>query len=463
MNDTPALFENLPAHQAPEPAVKAGPRLRTAERHQIEYRPMCLDELLPQDHRVRQVWKFVLGLNLAAMLNIIKAVEGHPGRPAADPQILVALWLYATVKGIVSAREVARLCNEHLAFRWLCGGVGMNAKTLADFRVDHGDALEQLLIDSFAALMKAGVAHLDRAAQDGVRVRAAAGAASFRREKTLQEYRAEAEQRVRELQAEAQKDPGAGARKRLAAQKRGAEDRERRVKEALAVVQELQSKQQKKAEKPKRASKNKADADNSTAKDNNKEDEKKETEPRASMTDPEARVMKMADGGYRPAYNVQFASDTVSGAIAGVSVDNIGADNGKMAPMNDKLAADYGQRPKEHLVDGGYNKLEDIESLAKAGVTIYAPLKKSRNEKDDPHAPKKKDSPEIAAWRKRMGTDEAKGIYKERAATAECVNAQARGRGLTQFVVRGVKKVLNCARWHALTHNMMCSWRLLPA
>jgi transposase len=443
--------------------VNAGPRLRTAERHQIEYRPMCLDELLPQDHRVRQVWKFVLGLNLSAILKLIKAVEGHPGRPAADPQILVALWLYATVKGIASAREIARLCYEHLAFRWLCGGVGMNAKTLADFRVDHGDAMEQLLIDSFAALMKAGVARLDRAAQDGVRVRAAAGAASFRREKTLLEYRAEAEQRVRELQAEAQKDPGAGARKRLAAQKRGAEDRERRVKEALTGVQELQSKQQAKAEKPKRSYKKEADTDkNSTNKDDKKAAKKKETEPRASMTDPDARVMKMADGGYRPAYNVQFISDTVSGAVAGVSVDNVGADNGKMAPMNDKLAADYGQRPTEHLVDGGYSKFEDIEVLTKAGVTVYAPLKKSRNKKTDVQAPKKKDSPEVAAWRERMETDEAKEIYKERAATAECVNAQARGRGLTQFVVRGVEKVQTCALWHALTHNMMCSWRLVP-
>ena len=405
----------------------------------------------------------MLGLNLSAILNIIKSVEGHPGRPAADPQILVALWLYATVKGIASAREVARLCYEHLAFRWLCGGVGMNAKTLADFRVDHGEALEQLLIDSFAALMKAGVAHLDRAAQDGVRVRAAAGAASFRREKTLLEYRAEAEQRVRELQVEAQKDPGARARKRLAAQKRGVEDRERRVKEALTVVQELQSKQQVEAERPKRAYKKKTDTDkNSAKKDDKKEAEKKETEPRASMTDSEARVMKMADGGYRPAYNVQFISDTVSGAVAGVSVDNIGADNGKMAPMNDKLAADYGQRPKAHLVDGGYNKFEDIEALTKAGVTVYAPLKKSRNKKTDAQAPKKKDSPEVAAWRERMETDEAKEIYKKRAATAECVNAQARGRGLTQFVVRGVKKVLTCACWHALTHNMMCSWRLVP-
>jgi transposase len=463
MNNTSGLFESLPTHTAPERAAKSSPRLRTAERNQIECVPVCLDELIPLDHRVRQVWKFVQVLKLGTILSGIKSVEGHPGRPSADPKILVALWLYATVIGIASAREVSRLCKEHIAFRWLCGGVGMNAKTLADFRVDHGEALEQLLIDSFAALVKAGVASLDRTAQDGVRVRASAGSGSFRRERTLEEYRAEAAKRVQDLRAEAQKDPGAGARKRVAAQKRGAEDRERRITAALALVRELQAEQDKEAQRPKRPRKKKAETNDKSSEQGN---EKKENKPRASMTDPEARIMKMADGGFRPAYNVQFSSDPVSGATSGVSVDNIGSDKGKMAPMSDKIAKDYGQRPKEHLADGGFNKLEDVEALAEAGVTVYMPIKKSRKSRGqdcDLHAPKPKDSLAVAEWRKRMGTEEAKEIYKERAATAECVNAQARQHGLTQFVVRGTQKVLTCSLWYALTHNMMCSWRLLEA
>lgn len=421
---------------------------------------MCLDELVPEDHRVRLVWGFVQRLNLAAMLSGIRAVEGRPGRPAADPQVLVALWLYATVEGIVSAREVARLCNDHLAFRWLCGGVGMNAKTLADFRVGHGEALERLPIDSFAALLKAGVARLDRIAQDGVRVRASAGAASFRRQPTLEECLAGAQERVRELRAEAGKDPGAGERRRAAAQKRGAEDRERRIKEALAVTKELVAKQQEKARREaERASK----TEGKKAPEKSEKQKKKEAVPRASTADADARIMKMADGGFRPAFNVQFASDTASGAIAGVSVDNIGSDKGKMAPMNGKIAEDYGQRPKEHLADGGYNKLKDVEVLTEAGVTVYMPVNQPRDESCDPYTPKPSDSPAVAAWRKRMGTEEAKEIYKERAATAECNNAQARYRGLTQFVVRGVEKVKSCALWQGLTHNMVCTWRLLSA
>ena len=186
------------------------------------------------------------------------------------------------------------------------------------------------------------------------------------------------------------------------------------------------------------------------------------SEPRASTTDAQARVMKMADGGFRPAYNVQFATDTKSAAIAAVSVDNIGSDMGKMAPMSDALVGQYGERPRQHLVDGGFVKFDDIEALAGNGIEVFAPVPKPRDSRDR-HAPQDGDSPAVAAWRKRMGGDKAKEIYKQRAATAECANAQARNRGLTQFLVRGVEKVKIVAMWHALTHNMICSWRLIEA
>ena len=166
-DDAAELFEALPDQAAPERVGGGAPRLRQAERGQIEWRPFSLDELIPEDHRVRLVWQFVAELDLTLLLAAIKSVEGHAGHAAADPRILMALWLYATVKGIGSARELARLCEEHVAFRWLCGGVGMNAKTLADFRVDHGAVLERLLADSFTALVQAGVASLDRVAPDG--------------------------------------------------------------------------------------------------------------------------------------------------------------------------------------------------------------------------------------------------------------------------------------------------------
>ena len=184
-------------------------------------------------------------------------------------------------------------------------------------------------------------------------------------------------------------------------------------------------------------------------------------EARVSTTDPPATVMKMADGGFRPAYNVQFASDTRSGAVAGVAVDNSGSDMGKMAPMNAALAKDYGERPRQHLADGGYVKFDDIEELEKAGVDVYAPVPAPRDKSRDRYAPQQDDAPAIAAWRKRMNEDVAKDIYKERAATAERTNAQARNRGLRQFLVCGVDKVKSIALMHGLTHNMVCGWRLI--
>src|SRR3954468_14186213 len=451
------LFEGLPELVSPERGGGRGAaRLRMAERRQVELRAISLEDLVPADHRVRLVWRFVEGLDLSGFQAAIKAVEGQPGHPPADPRILVALWLFATIEGIGSARAVARLCDEHIAYQWLCGGVGMNAKTLADFRVDHGTLLERLLVDSFTALVRAGVASLDRIAQDGVRVRASAGAASFRRDSTLEGCRSAAEQAVRDLRAEG--DPGALSRRQAAARQRAAEERERRVREALAVTRELRAQQEEKARREaERAARQAAQAtagEAAPAKERPKE-------PRASTTDAQARIMKMADGGYRPACNVQFASDTRSGAIAGVSVDTVGSDMGKMAPMNEALAADYGQRPGQHLADGGFAKLADIADLAHAGV--YVPVPTPRNAERDRYAPLPGDPPEVAAWRERMNTDDAKAIYKERAQTAECANAQARNRGLKQFLVRGLEAVTATALWYALAHNMACTWRLVWA
>ena len=460
-NENEELFETLAAQAAPERIGVAAPRLRTAERRQVEWRPVSLEELVPDDHRVRAVWRFVEGLDLSALLGPIKSLEGRPGHPAADPRILLALWLFATIEGVESARQVARLCGEHIAYRWLCGGVGMNAKTLADFRVGHGAALEALLIDSF--VVTAGVASLDRVAQDGVRVRASAGAASFRRHSTLEDCREEAAQAVRRLQEEASRDPGAASRREAAARLRAARDRERRVEKALMLTRELHGQQQERVQRHEERAFREKQKRSAAGKSEPEKEQRREKEPRASTTDSEARVMKMADGGFRPAYNVQFASDTQSGAVAGVAVDNNGSDMGKMAPMNEALAANYGERPRQHLANGGYSKFDDIEALEKAGVEVYAPVPAPRDKNRDRYAPQPGDAPAIAAWRERMGSEAAKGIYKERAATAECTNAQARNRGLRQFLVRGACKVKSIALLHGLTHNMVCGRRLIAA
>jgi transposase len=373
----------------------------------------------------------VEGLDVTPLYERIQAVEGEAGRSATDPKILLALWLYATLETVGAARALNRLCTAHIAYQWLCGGVPMNYHTLADFRTAHGAFLDTLLTQGVAALMAEGLVELERVAQDGVRVRASAGAASFRRRKTLEACLAEAEAQVRTLRAELEADPGATTARQRAARERAARERQARVAQALAHLPALEAKK-KPDERPK---------------------------ARASTTDPEARVMKMADGGYRPAYNLQFAADTASQVIVGVDATNAGTDHGQLAPMVAQVEERHQQPPAAMLVDGGFATKEDIAAVSDR-TTVYAPVQKPKDPTRDPHAPLPTDTPAVAAWRQRMGTPEAQAIYKERAATAECVNAQARNRGLRQLCVRGLAKVRVIALWYALAHNLMRAFAL---
>lgn len=408
------------------------PRVKCPQRDQIEYRACCWNDLLPEDHQARIVWDYVMGLDLSALYGRIKAVQRHAGQSAIDPRILFALWLYATLRGIGSARELARRCDPRLgevAFQWICGGVSVNYHTLADFRTEHVELLDQTLTNSVAVLRNEGLVTLDRVAQDGMKVRASAGAASFRRRPTLEDHLAEAKAQIEALKQEREADPAATSRRQQAARQRAARQRAERLAKALEQLEEVEGKK-KPSEKPK---------------------------ARASSTDPEARVMKMGDGGFRPAYNVQLATETESQIITGVDVTNSGGDQGKLAPMVEQHEGRYEEPPKEMLVDGGFAKKDDITQVSppEGKTTVYAPVQKAKKDDLDPHTPREDDSPAVAEWRTRMATDEAKEIYKERAATAECVNAIARNRGLQQFRVRGSPKVKAVILWYVLAHNLM--------
>jgi len=422
------LFDLGEPVATPRPTVGGGtPRLRYAHREQVEVRLCSLDELIVAEHEVRQVWAYVAGLDLSAVLATIKAVAGGAGASATDPRILFSLWLYATLRKVGSARELDRRCREDIAFQWLCGGVTLNYHTLADFRTEHGTVLDQLLTSSVAVLLEQELVTLDRVAEDGMRVRANAGASSFRRGPRLQQFLEEAEQQVAALKRELAEDPAAGTRRQRAARQHAAEDREKRVRQALEQLPEVEAAKQ--------------------AKDKDK--------ARVSTTDADARVMKMGDGGFRPALNVLLATDTQTQIIVGVEVSSSGGDQGKLAPMVEQLEQRYDTKPKEMLVDGGFAKKEDIETVGQGGTTVYAPVPTPKDPQRDPHTPLASDTPQVAEWRARMATPAAKEIYKERASTAECVNAQARNRGLHQFTVRGRAKARAVVLWYVLAHNML--------
>ena len=418
---------------APE-AVHGEARVLRPNRAQLLLRPTDLESLLSEDHPARAVWDFVTGLDLSPLYAEIQSREGQAGRPAIDPAMLLTLWVYATVEGEGSARGLERLCEQHDAYRWIAGGVRVSYRTLSEFRVAHEAILDALLTQSVARLMEAGLVRLNRVAQDGMRVRASAGAASYRRQKRLRECLRTARTQVARLRRELDEDPGASTRRQKAAREWAARDRLARVERALARLKE----------------------------DTREHPEQVETR-RVSTTDPEARVMKMADGGFRPAYNVQLATATESQVVVGVEVSTAGTDSHALEPMLDQIEQRYGEGVAELLADGGYARHENIEQAEARGCRIYAPVPAPRNADRDPHRPLADDPPAVARWRRRMGTSTAKQKYKDRAATAECVNAQSRNRGLYRLLVRGRRKARSVALLFALAHNAMRTRALVSA
>ncbi len=430
-----------------------GVRVLKPCRNQLQMRSVDLESLLSADHPARIVWAFVEGLDLGPLYAEIKAAGDQPGRPAIDPAVLMALWLVATLDGVGSARALDRLCKEHDAYRWICGGVEVNYHTLSDFRVQHVNFLDDQLTRGVAALMMTGSVTLHRVAQDGVRVRASAGDGSFRRRKRLEKFLALAQEQVSRLRQELEEDPGGTSKRQQAARQRAAREREERVGQALREMEKIEADRRYRTDKgnPRKTPRD----------DSDKPDRRKE--PRVSTTDPQARVMKGPDGGFRPSYNAQFSTDTASQIIVGLAVTNDGTDWEQLPPMTAQLRERYGRCPVESLADGGFARLDAIERTAALGSRVFAPVPAPANSRLDPHQPRPKEPPAIAEWRLRMGTAEAKTVYRQRAATAECVNAQARNRGLRQFLVRGIDKVRAVLLWHALAHNLMRAARPIAA
>lgn len=398
----------------------------------MEWLAATLDELLPADHRARLVWAYTAEFDLAPLYDSIAAVEGGPGRDAIDPRILLALWLYATLEGVGSARAIERLCVDHLGYRWLCGGVGVNRDRLAAFRREHEDALDRFLTQSVTSLVAGGLVSLDAIAQDGSKIHANAGTASARSRKSLRELQKAARKSVRDLKRELEADPGACTARQASARVRAATDREQRISRALSIAQELEAKRDKL--KP------------SLRKKHSKV-------VRISATDPDARKQLMGTGGYRQSVTAQFASDMGARVIVGLDVGH-GNDFGKMDPMASQLEERYGVTPKSWVADAGYAAKHDIEALDARGCDAYVPPLPFGK----PHHPK--DSEAITRWKLRMETPEGETMRQKRSSVAEWAFAGVRNRGLGQLPIRGLSGAKCVLLLQALAHNMLRSWTL---
>jgi transposase len=435
------LFGELPEQAKPQTdmAPFAPPRLREPKRDQIELRSTDIDSLIGEDHLARVIWAFVMGLDLSELENRIKARGSRPGHPTIAPRLMLALWLYATSQGVGSARALARLCDSHDAYRWLCGGVSVNHHTLGDFRIECADVLDRLLSEQLASLAEAGVVDLDTLAQDGVKIRASAGTSSFRRAETLDRKLEMAQAVVEQLKTEVEAHPQASNKRIKAARERAARERVERVEAAQAALAELKGKRQQLEEKGGNG--------------------KKPKEPRASTTDADARVMKMADAGFRPAYNVQVTSAAGTQIIVAVDVGNNGSDRGLMRPMLERLDAQMGRFPKHHIVDGGFCCASDIEWAHGQEIEVFCPPTKSKSGVD-PYQPRPSDGPGGLAWRARMASEAGKAQYAIRV-ICECIHARWRNWNLRQVTVRGREKVRAVVTLYAFTNNVLQGSRLL--
>jgi transposase len=437
------LFGDLPGQpkRRIDAAPLGSPRLREPKRDQIELRAVDIESLIGEEHPARVIWSYVEGLDLRELEDRIKARGDRPGHPATSPRLLLALWLYATSDGVGSARALERLCESHDIYRWLCGGVSVNYHTLADFRVGCADLLDRLLAEHLAALAEVGLVDLDTLAQDGVRIRAHAGAASFRREATLDRHLATAQAVVEELKREVEARSDASNQRIKAAKERAARERTNRLKAAQAALAQIKRQRQAREEKHKNG--------------------KTPKEPRASTTDPDARIMKMADGGFRPGYNVQVVSPAGEQIVVGFDVTNAGSDRGLMRPMLERSRTRNGRLPGRHLVDGGFGSAEDIEWAHDQGIEVFCPPTQSKHG-TDPYLPRRGDGPGVLAWRARMASEAGKAQYKLRS-ICECIHARWRNWDLRQLTVRGIKKVRAVVLWYALTNNILQGYRLACA
>lgn len=412
------------------PMIETAARWVGADRSQVCLRPLDLDSLIAEDHPARLLWQAVERLDLNKFYDAIKARENRPGRTPTDPKVLLVLWLYATSEGEGSARRIERLTQEHRAYRWIRGEVPLNHHMLSDFRWQRAEAMDELLTHLLGVLMHQGLLKLGQVAQDGLRVRASAGSGSFRRRKKLKECVAMARQRVQALKEQSTEEAAQRSAAQRAAQERAANERNQRLEQALKELDAIEAHR----EKVKKAG-------GWTPK----------KEARVSWSDGQARVMKMANGGFRPGYNVQLAS--ASTFVVGVDVTNEGTDGAQAVPMLEQIERRTGERPKQGLYDAAYSNKETIDELEKRGVEMFAAAQK-RGE-HDPYEVVSSDSPAVAQWRRRMAGDEGKSIYKKRS-EHELVNAKVRTwQSLDRMLVRGIDKVLAVAVLNALTYDLV--------
>ena len=409
-------------------------------RNQLEFLPRCLDDIIPADHKVRQVWEFVEKMDINICYDEILTLEGVAGRPTTSPKIILCLWIYSIMDGNISARKIEELCTYHNVYKWIAGGAAINRTMLSDFRSKNPEKFNELLISCLAVMVKAGVLNDTDFAQDGTKVKASAGSSSFRREETLEKLNNVIKTHVEDLEKDLIKDPKKYDERTKAAKSRAAQESSERVEDALNALKDIREEKIRQGKKKHRVI----------------TDEELEN-TRASTTDSEARKMRMGDAGFRPAFNVQFATGVDSRVIFGVGVVNTldpGTSPIMMGKVNNTLNALKMPSAKNWVADAAYSSKEDIDKVARLfpECNYYSPAKPRKG--IDPKTHQRGDSENVKKWRDELDSPEMKNAYKHRCSTAEFSNAQTKNHGMTEVLIRGIEKVLAMANLHAIAQNI---------
>jgi transposase len=419
--------------------MSQGVRVIRPDRAQLRWDLVDLDSQLPDDHRARVVWAFVQGLDLGEFYDRIKARDAVAGRPASDPEVVLAVWLYATVEGIGAARAIDRLCQQHAAYRWLCGGVPINHDLLATFRRENAALLDRLLTQTITGLVAEKLVSLEELTIDGTKVRACAGRGSMSKRRRLEKIEKAVAERVAALKSELEQDPAEPERRRKQRALQAAEERARRVERAQRKLAELVEEQGERAK-------------------THAKEEAAKGEPKVSLSDPEVRVMRLADGAVTPAWNVQVA--TADGFIVAIDPTDRRKDSGLAPGLVESVAERWGQAPRRLLADTTAMTQDDIVKLANRypAMTVYSPPPPERTEITAgglrKRLWKRRHEPEpVQAWRARMASDEGHEIYRRRKLT-ERAHGIIKNRGMARFLVHGRDKVRAVCVLQALALNL---------
>jgi transposase len=475
------------------------PRFKRIDREQLFWRMVDLDRLIADDHPVRAIWELVGKMDLSRFDEKIRAVEGVAGRSPYDPRLLISLWIYAYSQGVNSARAIERLCEIAPPYQWLTGLEVVNAHTLSDFRVGHGDELKELFVQVLALLSSDGMITLERVMQDGTKIKASAAPDSFRTEEKIQEQLKAVQEHVEALDKLTEEESSERAAK---ARERGRRERSERLESALREFDKLR------------------------AEGNAKE--------RVSITDPEARNMKQAGGGFAPSYNVQISTDAANKVIVGVGITQAGNDFDQLIPGVERVEQNLAESPKQVVADGGFVSRDNIVEMESRGVDFIGPQCEEEGKgkssyegrgvtseylssrfvydaaSDSFRCPQDKtlsyegkdernlhvsykyratwadckacpakgqccpgnqvtgrsvqrteELPEVAAFRQKMKTEPVAEIYHQRSEVAETPNLWIKAKfGLRQFRLRGICKVEMETLWACLTYNIRLWIRL---